>query len=517
MIYMRIPIILILMFLLAACSGGGDSGSGSESSSSGSSGTVTQVAESMERLSDEEFNALTEEDKIGVSNKVMGALFKGVAADEFFNLGAGVAALALQTPENYVSKIEKDLTRPVNENAYRNLIKQKYEFDEKQEPIQYQLALLYEVPLSKNYFELWMAYQLANTILFSPAVELDSVAYEDARRVFERVLNGIRQGNSIRQIVYDHMISQENWRRFRSPEDNTREMMEIFLKRFNDAEVPLAAMACQNWSLEEDDDEYRLIIGPEKNTEPVQILETTVVECTEFFQAVANHADLIPTVVSTLVDIFFYGYLPEDRARIVDDLIEDNPLTFNDIFQNILFSREFLMNVERPKSFEEVFFGLSDRLDWYANKRFFKNLNRMTSSSNFPSLNNMKQAALTYKLGRPSGIPLDTLSFAFYHKAVREELLINRKGNRDNDNDGGWQDSLIDVNLTQDDFIDYLFLTVLSRNATERELTELNAIIAERGFDRIDRKMQQAMIVLDYISRLSELYHTRPFEKEVQE
>jgi hypothetical protein len=57
----------------------------------------------------------------------------------------------------------------------------------------------------------------------------------------------------------------------------------------------------------------------------------------------------------------------------------------------------------------------------------------------------------------------------------------------------------------------------LARNASERELIELNAIIAERGFNRIDRKMQQAMIVLDYISRLSELYHTRPFEKEVQE
>ena len=101
MIRTRIPIILILILLLAACSSGGGSGSsGSESAGA----DEVQVAESMERLSDEEFNALTEEDKLGVSNKVMGALFKGVAADEFFNLGAGVAALDLQTPENYVSK-----------------------------------------------------------------------------------------------------------------------------------------------------------------------------------------------------------------------------------------------------------------------------------------------------------------------------------------------------------------------------------------------------------------------------
>ena len=78
------------------------------------------------------------------------------------------------------------------------------------------------------------------------------------------------------------------------------------------------------------------------------------------------------------------------------------------------------------------------------------------------------------------------------------------------------QESLLAVDLVQDDFIDYLFLAVVSRKASEQELNELNTIIADRGFNRNDRKMQQAMIVLDYLSRLSELYHSRPFEKEVQ-
>ncbi len=508
----RILLILILMCLPVACGSGGGSGSDDSDNSVG----PLQPQESLERLSDEDYNALTEEDKFGVSNKVMGALYKGVAPAEFFDMGAGVAALALQTNENYVSKIENDLSKPVNETPYRNLIAQKYEFDEKQEPIQYQLALLYEIPLSKNYFELWMAYQLSNTILFSPAVELDSVVYEDGQRVFERLVTMIRQGNSMREIVYAHMISQENWRRFRSPEDNTREMMEIFLKRFIDAEVPLASMACKNWSLKEKDDEYLLVIGDEKNTEPVEILDTTVVECTQFYQAVADHADLIPTVAATLVDIFFFGYLPADKARIVDDLVEDDPTTFNEIFQNIIFSKEFLLNVERPKQFEEVFLSLADRVDWYANESFFKNLNRESDSTSFPSLNNMKQAALTYKLGRQRSVPLDTLSFAFYHQAVREKLLVDRKGNPDNNRDGGWQESFIEVQLAQDDFINYLFLAVLSRNAGQQELDELNTIIADQGFEGDDRKMQQAMIVLDYLSRLSELYHTRPFEKEVQ-
>jgi hypothetical protein len=509
MLNKSIPIILILMLALMACGSGG--GNGTDDPGGGS-----VVEASMARLSDEEFNALTEEEKFAVSNKVLGTLFKGVAPDEFFDLGNGVFALALQTDQNYLTKIENDLSKTVNESQYRNLISQKYEFDEKQEPIQYPLALLYEVPLSKTYFEIWMAYQLTNTILFSPAVELDTVAYEDARIVFDRLLNMIRQGESIRQIVYAHMISQENWRRFRSPEDNTREMMEIFLERFIDAEVPLAAMACKNWSLIEEEDEYKLVIGADKNTEAVEILETTVIECPEFYDAVANHAELIPTVVSSLVNIFFNGYLAEDKAKIVDDIIEDDPITFNDLFQNIIFSKEYLLNVERPKQFEEAFFSLASRIDWYANQSFFKNLNRESSSSNFPSLNNMKQASMTYKLGRQRSVPLDTLSFAFYHKAIRERLLVDRKGNPDNDNDGGWQESLLDVDLVQDDFIDYLFLAVVSRKASEQELDELNTIIADREFNRNDRKMQQAMIVLDYLSRLSELYFTRPFEMEVQ-
>lgn len=152
-----IPITLILIFALAACGGGdgggdsgGDSGSvGTDGSASSSSPPSKEVI--LERLSDEEYNALTEEEKFAVSNKALGALFKGVAPDEFFDLGNGVFALALQTDQNYLTKIENDLSKTVNESQYRNRISQKYEFDEKQEPIQHPLALLYEIPLSKNY------------------------------------------------------------------------------------------------------------------------------------------------------------------------------------------------------------------------------------------------------------------------------------------------------------------------------------------------------------------------------
>jgi hypothetical protein len=520
MLWRRFPILLILSLVLVACGNGSNNSNGTEDDggSRGIGGTSNVTPSSLsepvtvERLSDAEYDMLSAEDKYAVTNKILSALYKGMAPDEYFDTSNGLTPLTPLDDRNMVAQIEADTLVGINETTYRDRVAQKYVFDDKQRPIQYQLALLYEMPISRNYFEIWMAYQLTNTILFSPAVELDTVSYDDAERVFERLVRMIRQGSTIRQIVNTHMTSQENWRRFRSPEDNTREMMEIFLHRFNDAEVPLAAQACQNWSLAKENKEYILVIGDDVNTQPVDIMGTTIVECQEFYDTVSNHADLVPTIVSVIVNLFFADYPADEQQRIVDDIVEDNPETFNAIFTNLLFSKEFLVSVERPKSFEELFFSCADKIDWYAYQKFFKYLNRQTSNTSFPSLQNMKQAAMAYKLGRQGTIPLDTLSFAYYHKAVREKLLIDYKYNPDNADDGGWQDSLWTVGLSGDDFIDYLFLAVLSRKATAQELNTLNQIISSRGYDRDDRKKYQARIVLDYLSRLSELYHTQPFE-----
>jgi len=112
------------------------------------------------------------------------------------------------------------------------------------------------------------------------------------------------------------------------------------------------------------------------------------------------------------------------------------------------------------------------------------------------------------KLGKPREVPLDTLSFSYYHKAVREKLLIDRKSNPTNTNDGGWQIEFVEVDLMGNDFINYLFLSVVSRPATQEELDELNTIIASRGYDKEGKEQHKAMIVLDYLSRLPELYYT---------
>ena len=502
----RNPIIYLCLIFLYACGGGGGSGDGSTSSGS------SKAAAGVQKFSNDDYNALSSEQKYAASNKLAGTLFKGIPANEFFDTTSSTsAAMTLINNANYIADIEAKLSKPLaDEDEILFRIDTNYEFDSRAEPLQYPLAMLFEYPLSQEYFEIWMAYRLANTILFSPAVELETVDYTDIQDIFYRLLNMIGEESTIRDIVYEHMISQENWRRFRSPEDNTREMMEIFLKRFEDSEVPLASAACKNWSLTDESEGYQLIIGFDENTQPVDILDTTVVDCYDFYRAVANHRDLIPTITSTLVDNFFAGYADEKKEQIINQIVSANPTTFKDLFSNIIFSREYLLNAARPLKFEEAFFNVAQRISWFAPGKFFKSINPRYTSSSFPSQYKMKQSPLTYKLGQPVAVPLDTLSFSYYHKSIREKLLIDRKTDEFNNNDGGWQENFIDVIYEGNDFIDYLFLAVLSRKARQVELDELSQIIAARGYDDPKKHMQQAMIILDYFSRLSELYYLQP-------
>ena len=113
----------------------------------------------------------------------------------------------------------------------------------------------------------------------------------------------------------------------------------------------------------------------------------------------------------------------------------------------------------------------------------------------------MGQANMFYKLGRASRVPLNTLHFSVYHKLMRESLLLN----------GGWSvKKLLDdpavIALSENDFIHYLFLSVVTRRAQAVELAALNKIIAAKGYKNRSHK---AMATFDYLSRLPELYGLR--------
>jgi hypothetical protein len=506
-----LSVVMAIWLLVAGCGGGGGSGgSDNGGGSGGNSGTAN-----LNMVSNEDWQSLSEEDKMALTNKAHGTLYKGVASKDFFDYSIQSGRQVIQDDSNQIAVLENKLSRSLGDiDAYLELIDEKYNFDSRRKPLQYPLAMLYELPISKEFYDAWMAYQLINTILFSPAIELESCDYIDIQYIFYRLFHMIGEDASIRDIVYEHMISQENWRRFRSPEDNTREMMEIFLGHFEDGDVPIASQACKNWSLTDESDGYRLFIDFDDNREPLKLLGTTVYDCYDFYDAVAEHGKLIPAVAARLVDIFFTGYGDNAKKQIARRIASSNPRTFRALFSKIIFSKEYLLKVSRPKRFEEAFFNIVHRINWFANRNFFKDINHAYSGSSYPSLYTMKQAAMTYKLGKPVEIPLDTLSFSYYHKAIRERILIDKKSDPFNDNDGGWQAGLIDVNQFGDDFVNYLFMAVLSRQATRQEIDELRQIMIDRGYDydREERELHRAMIVLDYISRLSELYYTKSFK-----
>jgi hypothetical protein len=489
--------LLIMVLWLSACGGGG----------SENNQTSDDRVSSLEITADV-YRAMPALDQYAVMNKLLGALYKGIPAADFFDFSNGLEPLVIKSGAMDIFGVKAALKQPlIDKGAEFDRIDDKYNFQERTQPIQYPLAMLYEFPLSRDFFAAWMAYKLANTILFSPALELETCDYTDLHRVFQRLVSMIEDGASIREVVYEHMISQENWRRFRSPEDNTREMMEIFLGRFKDGEVPLASLACKNWSLTDDRDHYQLVIGYDENTEPQAILDTTVTHCTDFYMAIAQHDDLVPRITAVLVENLLTG-TPEDiQQQIVDTIVSEYPQVFEDIFIPILFSRAFLIETERPAQLEERFFNIAHRISWWANANFFIDINHAWSSSTYPSLKNMKQAALTYKLGRPAEVPLDTMSFSYFHKAVREKLLLDQRRDAFNENDGGWQEEFIQVDLANDDFIKYLFLGVISRLPSAFELTTLGQIIEDRGYTKETQSVHRAMIVMDYLSRLSETYY----------
>jgi len=156
----------------------------------------------------------------------------------------------------------------------------------------------------------------------------------------------------------------------------------------------------------------------------------------------------------------------------------------------------------------------------------------------------MHQASMKYKLGKLNRVPLDTLSFAHYHKYIREEVLLRKSNPKKLDEYSAWSRhgwgrklvSLENFSLNEnntlvslDSFIHSLFHTFVYRNATQAELAffRTHMIYNEEdntyfhwAFNMLDtyddaqrqtkereeRRTNIAIIVLDYLSRLENTY-----------
>lgn len=472
---------------------------------------------SVTSLSDAEYRALPPVQRYAVANALLATLYQGAPVLQFFNLTGDINNPSVKPDAPELQRIRTALATPLSTaertryldraNAYTYFVdpapKATTRYPSTQ-PMVLPQAIMFEFPLSKDYYHRWMAYVLMNTILFSPALELDSVHSPAVANVYNKLVTLMDQGRTMRDIVYEHMVSPPNWERFRSPEDNTREMLEIFLARFIDAEVPPAATACKNWSIVRDPVNGNASIAKDTdaNTVAQTILGTTVVTCEEFYRAIANHPDLIPTIATVLVNHFFSDDSLEIKRKLIASIVQAQPETFDALFSLILFSRQYLLYTARPKGAEEAFFGLAHRLGWRPSLGFFDIFaDVLHPQGRDPTLQRMGQANMFYKLGRASRVPLNTLHFSVYHKLMRESLLLN----------GGWSvKKLLDdpavIALSENDFIHYLFLSVVTRRAQAVELAALNKIIAAKGYKNRSHK---AMATFDYLSRLPELYGLR--------
>ncbi len=530
-------LVLILVLFLGGC-GGSSSGSSNQPPSGDISDeekfsltykglkfyspNLLYSSYKLEQLSDAEFNALTFENQLKVADKLLSALFFGYPLDVLKSkIDSGIF---MSEVKEGLKEDKNDLTKVENYIADENYFSRSNTNMEVMDI----LARLYALEhLDRHFLIDWSSYILTQTIMFSPAYELESSHEPNTERVYNRLVRNLEEQSSMRYVTYLHMISSDNWRRFRSPEDNGREMMEIYLLDFDDAKVPLAGQTLQNWKLDRDND--TLVISLNENDKPISLFNTTVYNGDDFYRELAKSNAFTNGVVQRLVDFFFTTHTTSQKDQIVSKIVSSKPETWQDILVQIVFSKEFLLNSDRAKSAEELFYSMVRKVE-------YKHFNR-TFQYFFNALEDMHQASMKYKLGKLERVPLDTLSFINYHKFIREWVMTryvssDKLNNYTDWNSYGWKPSFIaeeNFQLNQNDpkgslrsFINYLFKSTISRSATAAELKLFEDHMLEivegkveyrYAFDLLtERKANAAVLVMDYISRLTELYR---FQKVV--
>jgi len=539
-LYAIILMLLLPLWVFTGCGGASDTSftttDGSVDSAPVVSPPVTPASVSLEMIDDENFNSLSEDDKVYVAKKLYSTIYKGLDYSTLLSevngtgfisqfqskLTANVTQPDLGTCESYIPYDESMKTHRSFADvtdAYAGNIKQEI------------LSRLYCTNLGRKYLNEWIAYVLTQTILFSPAREVDSVTWfpEFIRNVYYRLVEGLDAGKSIKEIAYNHMISTENWGRFRSPEDNGREMLEIWLKNYEDEPVSIAAKALQNWSF---DNYYSPELGEDAYTfnhdapgdtidEPVELFGKTLSNGYDFFKMVVEHPDFMPTVVSRVVD-YFFPTLPEaERASIVEKIMEEEPTTFQELFAQILFSKKYLFESDKVKSLEEVFYHLVESLPYHVIKNSWGSGWASNIKGLSAAMDKANQRSMWNKLGRDNDLPTDTLSINYYHQYVRDGILLAQCDNPESEFQEGivlrWFDERLDTNGSVENYLDGIFLEVLGRHMKDSERETLAGIVRAQGWDErfsdfASNRFKVMKLSLDYISRLSEVYRYKRIE-----
>ncbi len=472
----------------------------------------------LSQVGDKEFNDLSEEKKLQVANKLLSTLFFGYPLPTLNEkISSGTFISTIQAGFNESKNNKDEIENYIRDDSY--FFHANFANDE----VLNILARFHAMEYLDSYFlENWISYILTQTIMFSPAYELESSHEPNTERVYNAIVRSLQDDATMRYITYLHMLSNDNWRRFRSPEDNGREMMEIYTLIFDDSLVPITGKALQNWKLDRDND--TLVIGLNENTTPLTLFGSTVINGDDFYRELAKSKDFQKGVTSRLVDFFFSKNSQTSKDKIIDDIVSSKPEKWEDILIQIIFSKAYLLDSQRAKSAEECFYSLAKKMEYKHFQRSF------TSFSN--ALQDMHQASMKYKLGKLKRVPLDTLSFINYHKFIRENLMLrfadaDKLNNYKDWNSYGWKPSFIATNrfnISDNDpksslnsLISYLFKSTISReaNANELELFEKHMLELDEGilnysagFNLLksDDRTNATVLILDYISRLNDLY-----------
>ncbi|MFT6260137.1 MAG: hypothetical protein ACJASH_000689, partial [Bermanella sp.] len=322
------------------------------------------------------------------------------------------------------------------------------------------------------------------------------------------------------------------------------------------------------WLLTDNGDDYQLKKDPyiDEGIESVKVFDNFISTCAELYDLVAGHPLVIPRVTEVIVNYFLDGSTSQAKQALIQNIVNTGPVTFQDIFLPIIFSEEFLLNSVRPKTFEENMFGFLHSMSWSPRAgsgetdRFM--MNRMLNSGRFDSgadigVHRMGWASMESKIGRTPFLPMDSLSFATYHKAIRESVLLNNRAfdgrNHPERTDfteaaepseppftiengafyiAGTENLKPELDgISVHDFIDLVFLSALGRRATSEETEGFKQEGTTRDYLRFYDEVLElrrsgggddeiyeywvddfAEIMLDYISRLPEFYYYRSVE-----
>lgn len=393
--------------------------------------------------------------------------------------------------------------------------------------------------------------------MFSPGYEMESTDAVDAQNMYRFLITKIMDEATVRDVIRANLPSLARWRISRSSENHALEAYELYLGLFETEEDSVkGGIACKDFYLSDEDSGYVISTTSSPNIEPQLILDSYfITTCEDLYDVVAGHPLVMPRATEVLVNYLFSGRSREDRVNIINSIVSSGAETFEEIFTAMIFSKEYLLNTERPRSFEESLMPLLDALKWnpaaltrrtnnstsdIVNNRIFQFMASgrvdpdpdSNGGGNILYLGNKGWHSMRLKIGRLPDVPLDALSFANYHKGVREQLLMNVKSYSGSVLDipgliynglGNDDDDLRDVvsQLSLTDYVNFLFLNALQRKASAEEIDGLiliysNLNLLETNTDGVqiirpstsdNRHDNIAQITFDYISRLPEFYY----------